>query len=233
MVKRDWGKIMVGVRREKMVIGHFYDNTVLFLVNGGLRDGDGMGIAAAQPAHHAANELGRKLIKSKFDSLLFIDSDASFPIDTLERLRTLPEGQEFDILQAFYVTRSFPMTPLWLIWDDEKKFWIRKEIRTETTEEVQGVGFHFTLIRREVLETLARPWFIYPPDEGSTEDVPFCTRAREAGFRIGATSKVKTRHWGEYPFSWQEYQDQLAQRDSAREALPPFDAPPPDGAPKA
>ena len=221
---KPWGKILVGVRREKMVIGNFFDNICLFLIQGGMRDGDGFAIAQAMPAHHAANELGRKLIKSHHDTLCIIDSDASFPIDTLERLRTLPEGQEFDILQAFYVTRSYPMTPLWLLWDAEKKFWIRKEVRTETTEEVQGIGFHFTLIRRTVLEKLERPWFYYPRDEGSTEDVPFCTDARGAGFRIGATSKVKTRHWGEYPFGWPEWMDQL----SRKEALPPFDAPAPE-----
>ncbi len=219
---------MIGVRREKMVVGHFFDNWTLFLIQGGMRDGDGVGIAGAQPAHTAANELGRKLLKTKdFDTLLFIDSDCSFPIRTLENLRTLPEGQEFDILQAFYVTRAYPMTPLWLIWDDEKKHWIRKEISTDTTEEVHAVGFHFTLIRRTVLEKLERPWFFYPRDEGSTEDVPFCTRARQEGFKIGATSKVKTRHWGEYPFGWAEYQDQLFQRAAAKDALPPLDAPPP------
>lgn len=224
---KDWGRIMIGVRREKLVIGNFFDNWTLFLVQGGMRDGDGVAIAQAQPAHHAANELGRKLMASKFDTLCIIDSDASFPINTLEKMRRLQAGQEFDILQAFYVTRSFPMTPLWLMWDDEKKFWTRKDVRTEKTEEVNAVGFHFTLIRRTVLEKLERPWFYYPRDEGSTEDVPFCTDARAAGFRVGATSEVKTRHWGEYPFGWGEYQEQLVRRELAGEASPPFNAPPP------
>ena len=55
---KDWGRILIGVRREKLVIGNFFDNWTLFLVQGGMRDGDGVAIAQAQPAHCRRRENG-------------------------------------------------------------------------------------------------------------------------------------------------------------------------------
>lgn len=204
---------MVGVRREKMVVGRFFDNWTLFLTRGGLRDKDGVWVARGQPAHHAACELGRVLLASGFDTLCMIDSDAGFDVKGMEQLRTLKEGQEFDVLQAFYTTRTFPMEPMWLKIDDKGK-WYKDEVRTDKTEEVQAVGLHFTLIRRTIFEKLPRPWFVYPPDETTSEDVPFCIAAREAGFTVGATSMVKTHHWGEFPFGWDNYQAWMSDEDA-------------------
>ena len=73
-MKRDWGRVVVGTRLEKMV-----ENQFVFawshLITKGLRAGDAFLMAKDRPAHQAANELVRSLLKSDYDSICFIDSD--------------------------------------------------------------------------------------------------------------------------------------------------------------
>lgn len=56
-----------------------------------------------------------------------------------------------------------------------------------TFQQVDAVGTGAILIRREVFEALAPPWFEVGFDERGrnvSEDVTFCHRAREAGFSV-------------------------------------------------
>lgn len=218
--RRPWGKIMVATRLEKMVENQFVESWSHLLVRGLRYDqGDAFCIAKDRVAHVAANEIARRLLRSNCDTVCFLDSDADFGYDLVEQLRELPEGQEYDGLQAFYTRRGWPPEAIWfktselgdlmqcLVWKDNH------------TEEVALVGLHAVLLRREVFERLkeAEPdipveqfeWFHYPRHERASEDTFFSREATRAGFRLGATTVIKTGHVSRVTTGWDTYQEYL------------------------
>lgn len=218
---KEWGKILVAVRLEKYIIAQSH-RCIVRLVAEGLRPGDRTAEIEGKLPSHAANHLARLLVdQSDCDSILYIDSDADFAPDTLERLRSLKDGWDYDIFQPFVTGRRWPPAAVWLMDDKERKFRM-KEIRDPAvTEEVAGVGLHFTLFRREIFEDkrLARPWFRFPEEsvetaESGSEDLTMCLRARELGYSIGATTKVRVGHFGDVSFGWETFQLFLQDRDN-------------------
>ena len=97
---------MVGTRLEKNIESKFFICWTNLLL-GGLRKGDGITVEYGKTADKAANELVRKFLKTECDSILFLDSDAYFDVTWLERFRTLKEGWDYDILQAFHTGNNY------------------------------------------------------------------------------------------------------------------------------
>jgi hypothetical protein len=68
--------------------------------------------------------------------------------------------------------------------------------------ECQSVGFGCTLIDLKIFEFIPMPWFILGYEEDNispmTEDVYFCTKARDAGFTVWCDPTIKTGHIGDY-----------------------------------
>jgi GT2 family glycosyltransferase len=62
--------------------------------------------------------------------------------------------------------------------------------------EIQGVGMACTLIKRKVLETVQKPYFFPEPNIG--EDLSFCIRAREAGYKIYCDTNLICGHVGNF-----------------------------------
>jgi len=58
--------------------------------------------------------------------------------------------------------------------------------------EIQGVGMASTLIKREVFEKTPKPWFFPEPNLG--EDLAFCIRAKEQGFKIYCDTNLICGH---------------------------------------
>jgi GT2 family glycosyltransferase len=62
---------------------------------------------------------------------------------------------------------------------------------------VEGVGAACLLIKREVLEKVGRPWFAEVWGEGGeclSEDLFFCNRAKEEGYKISIAPEVVCKH---------------------------------------
>jgi GT2 family glycosyltransferase len=59
---------------------------------------------------------------------------------------------------------------------------------------VDGVGMHFTLIRRDVINALKMPYFKNQHNSVGGEDFYFCRHVREAGFPIYYDLAVHTGH---------------------------------------
>lgn len=212
---RDWGRIAVGTRLEKMVENRFvavWSN----LISRGLRKGDGYLIAADLPAHKASNELVRRFLKTDCDSLMLLDSDADVGVGFVSELRDLEPGHAFDVLQAFYVRRGWPPEAIWFQKHGED--YVNCLVTANNiTVEVAGIGTHAVLIRREVFVGMvgrADPetfeWFWYPRGEKMSEDIAFSKGARAAGFRLGATTAVKAGHISRVTTGWETYQEYIA-----------------------
>jgi 2-polyprenyl-3-methyl-5-hydroxy-6-metoxy-1,4-benzoquinol methylase len=212
---RDWGRILVSTRLEKQVSAKFFQVWEKILQHG-LRAGDGALSMRGMVAHKAQNELVRRFLASGLDTLLTLDSDADVEPDFLERFRTHGPGQEFDILQAFYCRRGWPMRAIWMKRNALGQLTEYYVTDPDKTEEVDMAGTHACLFRREVFERMLGDndqatfeWFHYPRHSDASEDGAFSAEAQAAGFRIGATTAIRAGHISEITTTWDMYQDQL------------------------
>jgi hypothetical protein len=62
--------------------------------------------------------------------------------------------------------------------------------------QVDTIGFGFVLTKREVFETIPKPWFPWPTPAPS-EDFNFCIAARKHGYKINVMTDVKITHLGD------------------------------------
>lgn len=159
-----------------------------------------------QPVDRARNQIVDYFMKhQEMTHLWFIDSDTIPPHDALERMIE----QDFDILTG--------LTPM-LYHDKEKNVWGTfynaftpvldaegKFIRTENPKidgklhEVMRCGGSCLLIKRGVFEKLEKPYFNFIlRDDGiehvKSEDVNFCDKARDKGFKIMADTSIICNH---------------------------------------
>lgn len=222
MTAKDWGKIFIGTRYQPQCPAWFAESLV-GLVQFGLRPGDMRDCVHSKTMHKGGNLLVRKFLQSDCDSILFLDSDAVFGSGALSELRDDPDGQEFDVLQAFTVKRGWPPEPMFLVEqpDQPKSVAKRKGVyySTEIPLDDDGVyplpganyriavSLHFTLIRRELLERMLDPdgpehtyWFEYNRDNG--EDLNFSIKANALGARLGMSTKLKVGHVSEVVGGW-------------------------------
>lgn len=127
---------------------------------------------------------------------LWLDDDHIFNPDLFVRLAALGD---LDMVSAVYFQRTSPYHPVCYIKDDsenEYRHWPLMVI-PEDIIEVDAVGFGAVLMRREVLEGTPKPWFTL--DWRAGEDVIFCKRAKDAGFRIWLAGDYKIGHLGKVP----------------------------------
>jgi hypothetical protein len=66
--------------------------------------------------------------------------------------------------------------------------------RPDDLLEVDGCGFHFVLIRRDVAAALAPPYFQFMGSTTAGEDYYFCRKVKAAGFPIYLDVAVQTGH---------------------------------------
>jgi SAM-dependent methyltransferase len=211
---KDWGKIFLGTRLEKSVESRFVQ-CWSYLVTKGLRPGDTFGVVRGMVAHNALNELVRQFLKSDCDTLLTLDSDADVDPDFVEQFRSLEDGWEYDAFQAFYIRRGWPPAPIWLkrnaLGNMTDQF-----VLSEKTEDVDIIGTHCAMFRREVFVKALGDndpdefdWFYYPRHEKTTEDSAFSRDMLAMGFRLGVTSKVRAKHIASLSLGWETYHDYL------------------------
>jgi len=142
--------------------------------------------------------------KIDYDYLMWIDSDMVFNPEQFERLLS----HNKDIVSGLYLMdngKQFATVKDW----DEKFFEKNGYFQFLTTEdikdkkellEVSYAGFGFILIKKGVFESMTYPWFkpiekrIGNMVDFTMEDVAFCLRAKEKGFKIYIDPLIKAGH---------------------------------------
>ena len=212
---RGWGKILVGTRLEKQVSSRFFQVWTQ-LITRGIAPGDGVLSVRGKVAHKAANELVRMFLRTGCDSLLFVDSDAVVEPDIVDQFRRYEPGFEYDALQAFYCRRGWPPSAIWMRENALGQMTDIFVTRDDWIEDVDVVGLHCTIVRREVFESMlgdgdaaAFEWFYYPRHREDSEDGAFSGEARGLAFRLGATTAIKAGHISELTTTWDTYRDWL------------------------
>jgi len=133
-------------------------------------------------------DLARDAIESGCTHTLWLDSDMRFPKDTVIRLLE----REQDIVCANYAKRRFPTEPIAVRKNkpgDDAEFVDRVYTEADSTGlvEVDYCSMGVMLVKSEVYKKMEFPWFAIPwvpaAEDYIGEDVWFCRRASEQGFK--------------------------------------------------
>ena len=147
------------------------------------------------------NLLAERAIKGGFTHLFFIDSDMKFNPDILEKML----AHDTDIVGVMYHQRRLPLCNNLMPLDVKEVKGQNKTVDFQVTDdvfEVNWVGTGIMLVKTDVFKKLEAPLFTFKhdPAEYMGEDVYFCRKAREAGYKIYVDADVAVRHVGEFEY---------------------------------
>ena len=153
------------------------------------------------------NALVGAALDRQTDYTYFLDSDMQIKNpSTIEALRLLLEAiqrPDIDIVSGMYLEKSSRRicAHKWNDQDKQYEYYKRTELEGKLTQ-VDAVGMGCCLIDTRIFNALGHPWFRYgermdePP-----EDIYFCQRAREHGFKVWVHGDVIFDHWGKYKYT--------------------------------
>ena len=152
--------------------------------------------------YESRNNFAKQALATKADYVLWLDSDMVFPGDIMPRLhKHMEEGK--DIVTGLYFRRRAPFTPVLFkeLGHNEDGLGTHEnydDYPKDSVFEIAGCGFGCVMTRTEVLEDIAlnaHNWF--EPMYGFGEDLSFCMRARDLGYKIWCDSTIKCGHVGQ------------------------------------
>lgn len=146
------------------------------------------------------NSLAMMAIQMDADFVFWLDSDMVFKSDTLVRMMDTLKKNDLDILTGLYFRRVPPYSPV--LFDKLEQ---NGEI-TEFSEfnkipdelfEVGGCGFGCVLMKTDVFfDVQSKFGNMFAPMGNNGEDVAFCIRARDCGYKIYCDPSIVCGHVG-------------------------------------
>lgn len=194
--------------------------SMLALVNYSAQHGitiNHIGITERTLIDDARNTLAETFLKSSTEWIFWMDSDMTFPPDTLVKLFDVAEKKNTKMVTGVYYQRKGMHYPVLFSRGDTcesgeitgigspkaknnkyvASFCIPHPDKKEPFE-VHAAGFGCTLIHREVFETADRPWFKMVPNTCS-EDFYFFVNAQDFGYKLWAVPDILLGHIGDAP----------------------------------
>lgn len=127
-------------------------------------------------------------IQKEYDWVMWFDSDMRFPADTLVRLIKTAQEKDLDILSGLYFRRIPPYSPV--LFDklemngEECEYTEFAKLPTDIFE-CGAVGFGCLLTKTDVFfDVQAKFGQMFTPIGRNGEDVSFCWRARQCGYKV-------------------------------------------------
>ena len=172
------------------------------------------------------NELAAKAVRIGADYVFWLDSDMVFEADTLRRMyKTLTENN-LDILTGLYFRRVPPYSPVlfdklemtdkgceWTDWKDKPL--------PEGLFEVGGCGFGCVLMKTDVFFDVQGTFQdMFGPINRVGEDLSFCWRARECGYKIICDPTIICGHVGYAIINerfYQEYHEAISTGEGVKD----------------
>jgi GT2 family glycosyltransferase len=148
--------------------------------------------------HAARNSFVKTAIDGNYTHMLFIDSDMVFNADALDVLLQ----HDKDIISGSIFSRVPPYQPCFYerLRLGEPGETIRDPVKVlqDGVQEVEGVGTAFLLVKVPVYQAIIDKFHVYPfqPINGYGEDLSFCLRARQCGYRIYVDNDLTIGHIG-------------------------------------
>ena len=193
-------KVCIGVPN----VGTIRSKTVLSLL--------GAVFASPYPTHFVEQQgcyvqenryqIVREAQRAGCTDLFFVDADMVFPTDTLLRLLAL----ERPIVGVYYNQRGLPLVNTVKIADaDGALLEVTPEDMPRSLFSCYAVGSGCMLVRMEVFERLAHPWFFVSHHEDGSlqmgDDVWFGRQARAAGVAVWCDPTIgPVHHLGDYAY---------------------------------
>ena len=159
------------------------------------------GFLGCSLVYHARKELSKIALQTEADYVLWIDSDMNFGKTLMEDFLKAIEGR--DIVSGICHMRHPPYRPV--LWKKLKQGILPEQAELEPYDdypqdgifEVEGCGFGAVMMRTSVIRKVAETFHeTFGPIPGFGEDLSFCLRARNCGFKIHADPGIQVGHKG-------------------------------------
>ena len=104
------------------------------------------------------------------------------------------QGTNVMVCGGIYCVKQDPPQPLVFMAPNDGPYW---KWRVGDVFECWGLGTGCMMIRTDVFQHLERPWFKTSSEVGfaETDDLYFCTKVANAGFKVKAHGGVLCKHW--------------------------------------
>lgn len=164
---------------------------------------------------YAREEAAQLAIDHHMDYIFMVDDDMTCPEDLFERLYRWDK----DIVAPLAFTRNFPHHPVLYAtvngWDPIQRIpffknqFVNKYPKDKLVE-CDAVGFGAVLIKTSVLKAMPTPRFMSTC--GTGEDVYFCLKAKEKGFRVFMDTSTKLGHLSHPQIITEEFVEKMRER---------------------
>lgn len=144
--------------------------------------------------------LAEVAVAQKFDYILWLDTDMTFPPNTIQKmLERFEEEPELEAVTGLYTYKTPPFMPhLYSTLDENKQFRVAGGFSLEEPIVVEGAGFGCLMMKRELLERTQKPWFEFryptPDKPGAGEDLTFFLKATPVQMICDPTIKCLHHH---------------------------------------
>ncbi len=165
----------------------------------------------------ARNTLTETFLSSSTEWLFWMDSDMTFPKDTLVKLFETAEKKDAKMVTGIYYQRRGGNLPCLWSRNQETEAGLVTGINTPKGKEnkymgsflivnpekkepfeAHAAGFGCVLVHRSVFEVMDRPWFQFIKGVCS-EDFYFFVNAQELGFKLWVEPTIDLGHIGDAP----------------------------------
>jgi cellulose synthase/poly-beta-1,6-N-acetylglucosamine synthase-like glycosyltransferase len=150
------------------------------------------------------NLIAHWTIINGFDYLLSVDSDIVLPTDALGKMLTADK----DIVSGIYIQRKHDVKIPEIYLKNQHGGVTNAPLamlQHNNLMEIDGCGFGCALIKTNVLKDIGYPQFVYHDtldfQYTVSEDVDFCRKAKDKGFRIFADCSIRCEHIGSHKFT--------------------------------
>lgn len=147
------------------------------------------------------DNLAQQAIQMGADRILWLDSDMVFSPDVLSTLSRTMKETKADMVTGVYFRRVEPFTPVLYekleLKDGQVSCKDWGELPKEDVFEVAGCGFGCVLMNTDVaMSILAKFHEMFTPLGNMGEDLAFCWRARQLGYKIVCNQTLPLGHVG-------------------------------------
>jgi FkbM family methyltransferase len=159
----------------------------------------------------------------RYDYMLSVDSDIVLPKDALVKMLAADK----DIISGLYIQR-IPGTQTVEVYMNTPNGGCTNIpyslLENRGVVEIAACGMGCALIKGDIFRKMEYPHFFYKEalDHRNTvsEDVYFCTKARNNGFKVWADTSIKCDHLGATTFSLDTQAEQNIEKVAAQDLLP-------------
>src|SRR3990167_3648049 len=154
------------------------------------------------------NFLAEDAIEAGADAVMWMDSDMTFPPDTLIKLvGHLENDSSLEAASGLYTYKTPPFIPHIYPKLEDGKFRIAAGFHTDKLIHIEGAAFGCLLMKTSVFGRVEKPWFRLTMDKGRItigEDLGFC---REAKMNMLLDPTIRCGHLRTEPYGLEDYLD--------------------------